>query len=403
MINLDEYTNYCVFPFLTVSLDQYGSVRQCCSCAFDIPKPYYFESGNTDSILNNEYLYDVRESFLKNERHPTCVRCWNADDIGALSFRQNSLHPTHPGLIKHSKETFKKHLEYNDIRYIDLNLGNKCNLACRMCDAMSSTLLAKNLKDVGRWDGDIDHNPSRQIKDDILTFIDKCNNLEAIYAVGGEPLVNDFFDEILDLLIENGTAKNISLKLNTNLYTNKISAYFDRWSKFKSVDLSVSVDGEGETYNYIRWPGNFSKLVKNHKELQKMIDHNTFNCGISTTMQNLNAHNYYDLINSDLGYTAGQRTCFFFIDIQGSNQLNLVPKRILKEQIDKLSDMKFIHSHVHSLINTLKSAYETPIDIIQVQKFFSITKDFDVSRKQNLFETMPWFAELADEYNIQAW
>lgn len=403
MIDLEQFSNYCVFPFLTVSLDQYGSVRQCCSCAFDIPKPYYFKLGDTNDILNNEYLYDVRESFLKNERHPTCVRCWNADDIGALSFRKNALDPHHPGLIKHSKETFKKHLEYSDIRYIDINLGNKCNLACRMCDATSSTLLAKNLKEIGNWNGEIDHNPSRQIKDDILEFIDKCTNLEAIYAVGGEPLVNDFFDEILDLLIRNGTAKNISLKTNTNLYTNKISSYFDRWSKFKSVDLSVSIDGEGDTYNYIRWPGNFSKLLKNYRELEKMVNHGTFNCGISTTMQNLNAHNYYDLINGDLSHTAGQKTSFYFIDIQGSNQLNLVPKHILKTQVDKLSSMEYIHPHVHSLIKTLKSAIEKPVDIIQAQKFFNITRKFDQSRNQNLFQTMPWFEEFADEYNIEKW
>ena len=404
MINLEEYTNYCTFPFVSVSLDQYASVRQCCSCAFDIPKPYYFDVDNIDDILNNEYMQDVRSAFLENKRHPTCVRCWNADDIGARSFRKTAIDPTNPnGHIHHSESTFKKELDYTDIRYIDLNLGNKCNLACRMCDATSSTLLAKNLKDIGRWTGEIDHNPSRKLKDSILEFIDRCKNLTGIYAVGGEPLVNDFFDEILDLLIKNGSAKNIDLQFNTNLYTNKIGAYIDRFGKFKSNRISVSVDGESDTYNYIRWPGNFNKLVKNWKEIEKIVEHNKVHVGISTTMQNLNAHNYYDLIHSELGNIGGKKTCFYFIDIMGTNQLNLVPKYILAEQITKLKSMKFIHQHVHSLIKTLENAHDQPIDIVRVQKFFSITKDFDESRKQNLFHTMPWFLRLADEYNIPAW
>ena len=390
-------------PFTSVSIDQFGAVRQCCSSARDIPNPYYWEKGNTDDILNNKYLHKVRKSFLNNERHPTCVRCWKVDDIGATSFRKTVNDPGFHDLISHSKDTFKKHLDYSDIKYIDITLGNKCNLACRMCQPQSSNLLAKNLKEIGVFGGDIDLDPSREIKDTILEFIVKCKNLKGMYAVGGEPLVNDFFEEIIDVLIENKMAKNVSLCFNTNLQTNKIDYYIDKWSKFKDVRIATSIDGEGSTYEYIRWPGKFEKILKIHKEIGRIVDGIKFHYNITTTMQNLNAHNYYDMMHSELEYIGRKKTPFFFLDIQGLYQLNLVPNYIIEAQILKLESMDRISENVQSLINTLKSVHKSPVDIAQVHHFFKTSRQLDENRKQNLFKTMPWFLKMADEYNIELW
>ena len=42
-------------------------------------------------------------------------------------------------------------------------------------------------------------------KDKILEIIDKATNLNSIYMMGGEPLINEFHNEIVELLIKQMT------------------------------------------------------------------------------------------------------------------------------------------------------------------------------------------------------
>jgi organic radical activating enzyme len=86
----------------------------------------------------------------------------------------------------------------------------------------------------------------RSGKDKILELITKSVNLSSIYLLGGEPLINEFHDEIIELLINTDKAKGITLHYSTNLHTD-VEKHLERWSKFKLVEISVSIDNKGDT------------------------------------------------------------------------------------------------------------------------------------------------------------
>ena len=58
---------------------------------------------------------------------------------------------------------------------------------------------------------------------------------------------------------------------------------------------------------------------------------------------------------------------------------------------------------VDDLLANYYDAYNAEIDKKKVKAFFNEQKMFDLKRNQNLFETIPYFVELAEEFNIERW
>ena len=99
-----------------------------------------------------------------------------------------------------------------------------------------------------------------------------------------------------------------------------------------------------------------------------------------------------------------QAVPFFFIPVVGTMTLDVTPKRVLKEAIDLLEAMpKRMQIPIDDLLANYRDAYNSKIDKKKVQAFFDEQKMFDLKRNQNLFETIPYFIELADEFNIERW
>lgn len=395
--------NYCVLPFNSVSITANGEIRHCCNGGYDLTNAPLLKELSVDLIINNDFIQDIRDSFIKDERHPKCSRCWDMEDMGIMSFREVANRYKNYALNKTGIPNTNRETRFEHIEYIDLTLGNKCNLACRMCQPSSSSLLAKQEKEMGLYSGEINLDHSSDNKEKILDLFRKAKNLKSIYMLGGEPLINDFHFEILDLLIANGKSRNIEIHFNTNLQVNKVDSYYDRWEKFSKVRIQASIDGAHDCYEYIRYPGKWNKIYKNFQELSKIIDNKKYYFSISPVLQNLNAHNIFDLIN-EMRYTNNSETSWFFIPISGPNQLHLLPKKTLKKCIKKANNLP-VTSKIskNDIISQLTAAYNKKIDVKDLELFFSMTKRYDKYRKQNLFEMAPHFAILAEQYSIETW
>jgi hypothetical protein len=87
-----------------------------------------------------------------------------------------------------------------------------------------------------------------------------------LYVTAGEPLLVKGFQELLQKLVDAGYAKNVIVELDTNL-TVMNPKITQLWSKFKRVNLRVSVDEVGPKYEVFRFPGKFSVLDRNLKAL----------------------------------------------------------------------------------------------------------------------------------------
>lgn len=262
--------SFCSLAWLGITTDPDGSLRPCCISSDHISKNdgTFFNLGkdSLEEIYNSDFYKKLRKDMLNGEIIAGCQTCYNNEKYGRESRR----------LI--SNETFKD-LQFNDIdipvniKYFDLRLGNRCNLKCRMCNPMNSSLIEdenlehknpildsyyqKSLYQFENWyDTDVfDNNINSQI-----------NNVHTIYMTGGEPTLIKKNYDILSRLIEAGKHTSTTLIINTNM-TNSNPKFYEYLKKFHKVIIQMSVDATGDLATYIRHPSEFEVVDKNVKEL----------------------------------------------------------------------------------------------------------------------------------------
>jgi MoaA/NifB/PqqE/SkfB family radical SAM enzyme len=397
--------NLCVLPFNSISIDAVGQLRACCSSGtngFNL----YAKDLTPEEFINNKKIVELRQSFLNGQKPSNCDRCWKMEAIGNSSFRHVANENGSYGIKNNKTIKFKSHIDFENIQYLDITLGNKCNLACRMCSPFSSSLVAKQWNIINKSQSQQEIIEfDRSTKDKILDTINKSVNLTEIYMLGGEPLVSEFHDEIVELLIANGRSKNLILHYNTNLQIDA-ERKLEVWEKFRSIDLSISIDGHGDTYEYIRWPGNWSKLYKN---IKLVIDYSKQNKnilpGIATTVQNLNVDNLDQLIDS-MHELSDNKLTFYFIPVIQYNELDITPLHVLEEAHSKLQ--KYRNTSLYradELLNMIKEAIDKSknVDSKRVVEFFKMQKNYDMIRNQNLFKIKPHFIEYAKQFKVNTW
>lgn len=406
----ESLDNFCVLPFNSISIDAQGKIRQCCNGDGITGFNTYVKDAAVESFINNPDIVSLRENFLQDKQDQRCDRCWKIETVGNSSFRHWANNEEHFGLKSTIPIKKEKIINFEDIQYIDITLGNKCNLACRMCNPTSSSLIAKQLLKVDEWNGGELLEFSRNSKDKILDLLSRCVNLNTIYLLGGEPLVNEFNDEITEMFIKNGRAKNIRIHYNTNLQID-IEKYLKTWHHFKQILCGVSIDGTDETYEYIRWPGKWKKLYDNLTRVgDYQLENKNLYPSISTTVQNLNGLNLYDLIDKCSMSFKYPLNFYFFpvtgIPNLGANHLHFLPTDLLITELEKIKSIPNPYSrYTGSLIKYYEDAIEKSknIDPKEINLFFKTQKMYDTLRDQNLFRTFPHLYQLAKKFHIREW
>ena len=251
-----------------------GSKKLCCRTQKDM-----FEADKVRKIMNGGKKFEWSNQ---------CSRCMKEEQAGFESLRQryNQTLSGTPGRVE-------------ALEYI---MSNECNLACRMCSTPYSTGIQKLFKDhdmenvpeafVSNW------SQVGQLTIDIEEFGD-LSNLRQIKASGGEPLMSKMFYKLTDHLEKIGVLENVLFEMVTNgtVYSEKV---IKELKKYKTVRLSVSIDGIGPLNDYIRFGSKFETVEKN---IKKYIDHG-FEVNIKHLQQAYNLHQKQEVIDwcDDKGY-----------------------------------------------------------------------------------------------------
>lgn len=265
--------NFCVMPFVH-SFVTPNIISPCCAYTDKIQlnsKKQYWQS---------EQLKNIQKNMLENKRDSGCSICWKKEDRGFSSLRQ------------HSNEIYAKELEKiksgylpKEPMYLDLRLGNLCNLKCRMCISEWSSQIAGEILDNPNEDW-ID-TPTQKViglDDDSWETIETwIPNVNRVFMTGGEPTIIKRNLDYIDKIIDKGHAKNVELIFTTNA-TNINKKFIEDSKKFKSVSFNVSIDATGDLANYIRNPSDWETIERNMNTLYDSGMGVSFN----TTIQWLN-------------------------------------------------------------------------------------------------------------------
>ena len=286
---------FCSLAFGSVSINSTGQYIPCCNIVSTEWSGYKELITHQDPAkkINSKSLMRLRSELSSGVWPKVCSKCRDSENNGADSMRTI----WNKSLKQHNIPIEEK-INPNNIRFLDLTFGTKCNSKCMTCSPGLSDFweeehrfLTKNVNLAKRT---MDQFPKRiSISDhDAELIIRSFPNVEYIAFVGGEPTISNEHLDFLRSLIKLDRSKNIGLSYVTNL-TGISDELTNLWSNFKEINLSVSIDGYDKVNEYIRYPFRWKKIVTNLSTIfDKTITNATspvYSVGLSYTPSIFNA------------------------------------------------------------------------------------------------------------------
>jgi sulfatase maturation enzyme AslB (radical SAM superfamily) len=334
-------------------------------------------------LYRSETLQSIRAEMLCGVRPKTCSRCFSQEDAGVRSSREIY------------NEIWQEDREYHmsdviDPRYVDLRLGNLCNLKCRMCNPYSSNQWIDEWETIhGSFpEGERDwlknmnwaeHEGSdRHLKE-------MMHHVEEIYFTGGEPTIIQRHDQLLDYCIDTGLAKNIRLKYNTNL-TNVPVRLIEKWRHFAHLRLNCSIDGIGPLNDYIRYPSKWKGVWRNYTRVLERAENGVLD--IHTTVQVTNILDLHRLLEHFVTAQTSPVIFFNILDHPDCLNIQILPqqlKQLAQQRLEPWLDLPGLSGVLDYMWHVDRSA-EWPA-------FVQHTRQLDQMRGQRLEQIVPEFTE----------
>lgn len=349
-------------PFTGLATREDGAVKVCCRS-----HPVGFiQEQSLEKIWNNDVMQQIRKQVLNNERPAECAPCFNLEDQGVESLRQRHI----KGEIPEARINLYPNTPLQEIMpfkfpTMEIKMNNLCNLKCRMCNPMDSTSWNDWSEVEGYYKKEdnflvqkiIDLNLKK--KPFLDSFVDTSNWWDSfekllpyfrrVEFAGGEPLMDPTHYKILDMLAPYGDQIEIKYATNLTMLGKNNRTVWEYWPKFKSVAVNVSIDGIGDSYEYVRGNASWSELVNNIRQIQTIPNVSRIVGAVAVQVSNvLILDKMIELFLDDLGIV------FYTNMVNYPNVLsaqvlpgplkNIAITRLLNVQ-DKLASFKLVEKH----------------------------------------------------------
>jgi sulfatase maturation enzyme AslB (radical SAM superfamily) len=381
-----------------------------------------------DQAWNSNYYKDIRKRMLNGEEVQACRLCYYQESIGKDSYR--NMHNTE--WMRKSGAEIKRRIEYSEENnfevdqgalYLDLRLGNTCNLKCRMCNPYNSSKIAAETETLlkvdekfktvyNRHHGDRVYKiPKWQEDPDFWEGVYKqLPSLRKIYLTGGEPTLIKKNYEFLKKCIETGHSKHIFLMFNINC-TTLTEEFLSYLKHFEFVLINASIDGLGEVNEYIRGSSNWDLIDKNFERLLSVKG--PVRVGVTPTIQ------IYNILNLDslLGYIRDKsdqasRTVdldFLYVTDPAYLDIRILPDSIKEKAAERLeafaaTSSKYVNKNPNlknslgSLLRALKINAGSRQDLLN--DFADYTRSLDQFRNENFSRSLPELNQLLSEAGV---
>lgn len=368
---MDLPKTFCPAPWMSISTDVNGSIRPCCRYVQPNQqtehKMPYMKDGKLHDVYNNPSMQKLRESFIKGEKPKECYWCWKEESTGVQSFRQRYLEKGYD--IDFGKEEHTP-------RILDLKLSNTCNLKCRMCSPMASSLIGKEM---GVYDPYWSENKIIGTDNEESFFNKILPNVREIELTGGEPFFSNENQALLLKISETDHVNNIDkIYITTNgmVYSKRL---FNALDKFKCVEIAVSVDDVGPRLAYARHGANWNTIKNN---ISKFLQHSNVDAFLTRTINLLNVLHLDEL--EDEAKDMGVKLSSAFLHEPHYLGIQHLPSEVKQMISSELGD-----NYITKFMNGVNDeSYHN------VHKFLSEMRKLDVIRKESFEDTFPELYDL---------
>jgi MoaA/NifB/PqqE/SkfB family radical SAM enzyme len=295
------HEKFCVLPWISLEASPVGTVRPCCLAEEEIVdgqnKKFNLRQADFSEIQNSKYMTKLRRDFLQGKKPATCRKCWNEERAGRTSKRMHTL-----DRLKHMVQDASWTEDAKPLLFLDLKLGNICNLKCRICGSWSSSQFAvEELHFLGPEHKKQSHHyhmlkqgawprESPQFWNEIDRVLDQIRYIE---FTGGEPFMIEEHFEMLRGIRDRGIAHQVEIHYNTN-GTQWPESAEEIWQHFKTVEVAFSIDDVGDRFEYQRTNAVWNEVVENIAKFRSLRDrHSNIRLQVCSTV------NVFNVLNLD--------------------------------------------------------------------------------------------------------
>jgi MoaA/NifB/PqqE/SkfB family radical SAM enzyme len=391
--------------------------------------PLRWSPENAEISRNHPMIKEIRREMIKGIRPSACRVCYTEEDSGITSLRNHLI-------SNFNFEPFKNATNPDGsidtasmpLAYLDIRLGNLCNLKCRTCGPGDSSLWAEDIGELFQQDGkarfdfygkkgyEISMTPKgwRINSDDFnyyedgkfLEWMDEMisKGVERIYFTGGEPTLSKQHMNILDRIISSNRASTISLEYNSNMMAIPPKLY-EQWSRFRSIRIGASIDAIGPLAGYIRHPSRWDLIERNCDIVGNGLFPN-ITASIATTISIFNVRHFPEIskwLVMKKYRNIMRRSSWHVVHNPPHMSIQCLPW-LMKEVIEQeyIQHFEWLRSalgeiraapiidHYRGIIRFMKMANTTD----QLPLLKKTVGAIDRVRKESLESTIPWLASI---------
>lgn len=255
---------------------------------------------------------EFRKSMFDQQAPTACSRCHHEEALSGSSRRHRSnqksviftkqnfadSYQQSPGFDKF--EASKQNAGFHNGMPIDLHidLGNFCNLTCKICDPqVSSSIAVQHVKwgiEQDRKYVGTDWTRDQEVWQRVLEELANIPKLHNIHFMGGETLLTRRFEQFVDFMIErNRTDLNFSFVTNGTTFN---SSLMNKLKKFNRVGIEVSIETLTEHNAYQRQGTDTNEVLKNIQRYQEFCNNSSITVSIRPAVSALTIGQYWTLL-----------------------------------------------------------------------------------------------------------
>lgn len=309
---------FCNSPWYELHIYWDGSLGFCCQESHKLYPEVDSEKFNIRNTtiaewFNSEPMRHSRLLMHKDEHISFCSRCYNEEQHSGTARRHkcnqksviftrsnfNESYQQSPGF---SKFEYSLHNQgHTDSMPIDLHidLGNYCNLTCKMCAPKASSSIAMQylkwgITDAKKYIG-TDWTRDEETWNRVLLELSNIKKLHNIHFMGGETLITKRFEDFIDFMIDRKKFNlNFSFVTNGTVFNEQL---LDKLKKFQRIGIEVSIESLTEHNAYQRQGTDTQQVLTNIQRYLQHCNNTNITLTLRPAISALTIGTYYTLLD----------------------------------------------------------------------------------------------------------
>lgn len=418
---------FCNAPWYELQIYWDGSLGFCCQ---EYHKVYPESQSGIYNIKNmtirewfdSKPMRQARMSMFGQTPNSICRRCYLEEDHSSTSrrhrcnqksviFTRSAFHDSYlqsPGYDKFEKSRSADGAYDGMPIDLHIDLGNYCNLACKMCRPQASSVIASQyvkwgIKEAAQHVG-TDWTRDETVWQKTLYELSKIDNLKNVHFMGGETLITRRFEDFVDYMLEqNRTDLCFSFVTNGTTFNQRL---LDKLKKFQRVGIEVSIESLDQRNVYQRQGTDQELVMKNIHRYLEQCDGKSLTLTARPAISALTIGSYHGLLEFCFNHKLIVKSLVVYrpdhLDIR------MLPDCIRQEYIKSYQDLQdrlqltdvdnygrdYNESDVNQIESIIKNQIDQCINILQAPRL--------PDSEQRLKDLVNWCRRWDDVYGYDA-